>query len=68
MSRHLCGVGLVLSDAVVSSTAYGLGAMTAEAAAFAAGVSLAGLVLTALALADCVLPAAPADPPPFAED
>ena len=56
MSRHLCGIGLMLSDAVVSSSAYGLGVLTMEAAAFAAGVSLAGIVLTAWSVADAILP------------
>ncbi|MFH5804560.1 hypothetical protein [Alienimonas sp. DA493] len=57
MNRHLCGVGLILTDAVVSSSAYNLGVLTMEAAAFAAGVSLAGMFLTAHSLADRLLPA-----------
>ena len=56
MNRHLCGVGLILTDAVVSSSAFSLGVLSMEAAAFAAGVSLAGIVLTAHALADRLLP------------
>ena len=56
MNRSLCGVGVVLTDAVVSSSAYGMGLFSMEAAAFAAGVSLAGILLTAHALADRVLP------------
>ncbi len=56
MNRPLCGVALILTDAVVSSSAYGLGVLSTEAAAFAAGVSLAGILLTARGLADRLLP------------
>ncbi|QDT17110.1 hypothetical protein [Alienimonas californiensis] len=56
MNRHLCGVGLILTDSVVSTSAYGLGLLTMEAAAFAAGVSLAGILLTAHSIADRLLP------------
>ena len=57
MTRHLCGVGLVLGDAVLTTSAYNLNVMSAEAAAFAAGVSVVGLLITARAVADLMLPA-----------
>lgn len=56
MNRPLCGVALILTDAVVSTSAYQGGFLTVEAAAFAAGVSAAGLVLTARGLADRLMP------------
>ncbi|NNJ24410.1 hypothetical protein [Alienimonas chondri] len=56
MNRPLCGVALILTDAVVSSSAYGAGVLTVEAAAFAAGVSVAGILLTARGIADKLLP------------
>ena len=60
LNRCLSGVALVLTDAAASGAAYGTGVMPPEAAAFAAGVSLAGLALTARSLADLLLPPEPA--------
>ena len=57
MTRNLCGVGVVLLDVLVSGLALSTGSLSPEAAAFAAGVSLAGVLLTARGVADAVLAA-----------
>ncbi|MEM9703118.1 MAG: hypothetical protein AAF907_11815 [Planctomycetota bacterium] len=56
MIRPLCGVSLLLTDAVISTSAFQAGLLSVEAAAFAAGVSMAGLALTARSIADRALP------------